>query len=120
MTKWFALSTPQIVGSSNDMSRKKLTRPQDFVGYYSPDQLRVRLDRLKLRATQLAEQLQEAEGKRGELKHLRRQRYREVRRMVKEKVPWTEIGKKLGVTPQGARYIYERGNEHEEQNEVTA
>lgn len=80
-------------------------------GYYSPDAVAARLERAKARTEKLKAlassiATQKAEAARAVIRR-RRKRFEVVEQLRKRGLNWTEIGKKLGVTRQGARYIHD-------------
>lgn len=83
-------------------------------GYYSPEAVRARLEKARARAKQLealsCSVATQKDKRAREAAQRRALRIRQVLTLRTKGWDWTAIGKKLGITRQGARYIYDTRN----------
>lgn len=80
-------------------------------GYYAPEAVAARLQRAKARAKKLealASSIATQKNEKARAVAKRRcNRYADVVRWRARGLDWTQVGKKLGITRQGARFIYD-------------
>lgn len=80
-------------------------------GYYHPEAVKERIAHTQKRLAELETLLRDVTTQRTRADCARvreqRQRYEEVARLKGQGLNWAQIGRKLGITRQGAKWIYD-------------